>query len=59
MTIDRVYLNNLFFLFQYGGFFDEDYAWRGRADPAPPGDRLGEETLTVGSQQEREAADAR
>ena len=22
MTIDRVYLNNLFFLFQYGGFFD-------------------------------------
>ena len=24
MTIDRVYLNNLFFLFQYGGFFDSE-----------------------------------
>ncbi|HWM91689.1 MAG TPA: MG2 domain-containing protein [Thermoanaerobaculia bacterium] len=47
MAIDRVYRNNLFFLFNYGGFFDEDYGYFGEL-PHALGDRLREETLTVG-----------
>jgi uncharacterized protein YfaS (alpha-2-macroglobulin family) len=47
LTIDRVYLNNLFFLFQYGGFFDEDYAWEGSQIPHHLGNRLAEETLAL------------
>ena len=47
MTIDRVYLNNLFFLFQYGGFFEEEYGYFGELQHAL-GDRLKEETLNVG-----------
>ena len=47
MTIDRVYLNNLFFLFQYGGFFDDEYGYFGELHHAL-GDRLKEETLDVG-----------
>ncbi|HYN23406.1 MAG TPA: MG2 domain-containing protein, partial [Thermoanaerobaculia bacterium] len=47
MAIDRVYRNNLFFLFAYGGFFDEDYGWFGEL-PHALGDRLKEETLDVG-----------
>lgn len=47
MTIDRVYLNNLFFTFQYGGFFDYDYGYFGELSHAL-GDRLKEETLDVG-----------
>ena len=35
MTIDRVYLNNLFFLFQYGGFFEERDGLFRRAQPRP------------------------
>ncbi|HKV11495.1 MAG TPA: hypothetical protein VJ725_25350, partial [Thermoanaerobaculia bacterium] len=29
MTVDRVFLNNLFFTFQYGGFFDYEYGYFG------------------------------
>lgn len=47
MTIDRVYLNNLFFTFQYGGFFDYDYGYFGELSHAL-GNRLKEETLDVG-----------
>jgi uncharacterized protein YfaS (alpha-2-macroglobulin family) len=53
LTIDRVYLNNLFFLFQYGGFFDEDYAWEGAEIPHHLGSRLGEETLPLANQKNR------
>ncbi len=47
VTIDRVYLNNLFFLFQYGGFFDEDYAWEGSQIPHHLGSNLAEETIAL------------
>jgi uncharacterized protein YfaS (alpha-2-macroglobulin family) len=47
MTIDRVYLNNLFFTFQYGGFFEADYGYFGELSHAL-GDRLKEVTLDVG-----------
>ncbi len=47
MTIDRVYLNNLFFLFQYGGFFEDEYGYAGELNHAL-GDRLKETTLKVG-----------
>ncbi|HEY8022546.1 MAG TPA: MG2 domain-containing protein, partial [Thermoanaerobaculia bacterium] len=53
LTVDRVYLNNLFFLFQYGGFFDEDYAWEGSRIPRHLGSRLGEETLTLANRKNR------
>lgn len=46
MTIDRVYRNNLFFLFNYGGFYDEDYGYFDEI-PHALGDRLKEETLDV------------
>ena len=35
MTIDRVYLNNLFFLFQYGGFFERGVRLFRRGQPRP------------------------
>jgi uncharacterized protein YfaS (alpha-2-macroglobulin family) len=47
MAIDRVYLNNLFFLFTYGGFFEEDGGYVGELQHAL-GDRLKEVTLNVG-----------
>ncbi len=47
MAIDRVYLNNLFFLFQYGGFFEEETGYFGELQHAL-GDRLKEVTLNVG-----------
>jgi alpha-2-macroglobulin len=47
MTIDRVYLNNLFFTFQYGGFFEYEYGYFGELSHAL-GDRLKEVTLDVG-----------
>lgn len=47
MTIDRVYRNNLFFLFNYGGFFDEGYGYFGEL-PHALGDRLREETVNIG-----------
>lgn len=47
MTIDRVYLNNLFFLFQYGGFFDGESGYFDEL-PHALGDRLKEEELNVG-----------
>ncbi len=47
MTIDRVYLNNLFFLFQYGGFFEDEYGYAGELNHAL-GDRLKETTLKIG-----------
>jgi uncharacterized protein YfaS (alpha-2-macroglobulin family) len=47
MTIDRVYLNNLFFLFQYGGFYDSETGYFDELNHAL-GDRLKEVTLDVG-----------
>jgi uncharacterized protein YfaS (alpha-2-macroglobulin family) len=47
MAIDRVYLNNLFFLFQYGGFFDEEYGYFGEVQQAL-GSRLKEVNLDLG-----------
>jgi uncharacterized protein YfaS (alpha-2-macroglobulin family) len=47
VTVDRVYLNNLFFLFQYGGFMDEETGYFGELNHAL-GDRLKEATLNVG-----------
>ncbi|HEX9945184.1 MAG TPA: MG2 domain-containing protein [Thermoanaerobaculia bacterium] len=52
MTIDRVYLNNLFFLFQYGGFMSEEYGYVEDLRHAL-GDRLKEETLDVGGQRNK------
>lgn len=46
VAIDRVYLNNLFFLFQYGGFFDQESGYLGELQHAL-GDRLKDETLDV------------
>jgi uncharacterized protein YfaS (alpha-2-macroglobulin family) len=53
LTIERVYLNNLFFLFQYGGFFDEDYAWEGSRVPHHLGSRLAEETIELPNRKNR------
>lgn len=47
MAIDRVYRNNLFFLFQYGGFFNEEYGYFGDVEHAF-GDRLKEVNLDLG-----------
>jgi uncharacterized protein YfaS (alpha-2-macroglobulin family) len=46
LTIDRIYRNNLFFLFQYGGFFEET----GYFDEVQHslGDRLKDVTLNLG-----------
>jgi uncharacterized protein YfaS (alpha-2-macroglobulin family) len=52
MTIDRVYLNNLFFLFQYGGFYEDESGYFGELNHAL-GDRLKEETLDVGGAKNR------
>jgi alpha-2-macroglobulin len=49
MTIDRVFLNNLFFLFQYGGFFDEDTAYPGSEVHHALGSRVAEEKLAIRS----------
>jgi uncharacterized protein YfaS (alpha-2-macroglobulin family) len=46
MTIDRVYRNNLFFLFQYGGFFEDEYGWVGELQHSL-GDRLKEVNLDM------------
>jgi uncharacterized protein YfaS (alpha-2-macroglobulin family) len=46
LTIDRIYRNNLFFLFQYGGFFNEQ-GYFGEVEHAL-GDRLKEVTLNLG-----------
>jgi hypothetical protein len=47
MTIDRVYLNNLFFLFNYADFFSEEYGYFDEVSHAL-GDRLKETTISVG-----------
>jgi alpha-2-macroglobulin len=52
MTIDRVYLNNLFFLFQYGGFYEGETGWFDELNHAL-GDRLKEATLDVGGQKNK------
>lgn len=52
MAIDRVYLNNLFFLFQYGNFFEGDYGYFGEVHNAL-GNRLKEETLELGGQKNK------
>ncbi|HEX7184844.1 MAG TPA: alpha-2-macroglobulin [Thermoanaerobaculia bacterium] len=46
MAIDRVYRNNLFFLFNYGGFFEEDYGYFGEVQHSL-GDRLKEADLDL------------
>lgn len=50
MTIDRVYRNNLFFLFNYGGFYDEETGYFDEL-PHALGDRLEEETIDTGGRQ--------
>ena len=57
MTIDRVYLNNIFFLLQYGGFFDDEYGYFGEVNHAL-GDRLKDETLEVGGQKNKKKVTA-
>ena len=52
MTIDRVYLNNLFFLFEYGGFYDDEFGWVGELNHAL-GDRLKEVDLNVGGRKNK------
>ncbi|HEY4573291.1 MAG TPA: MG2 domain-containing protein, partial [Thermoanaerobaculia bacterium] len=52
MTIDRVYLNNLFFLFEYGGFFEDEYGYAGELNHAL-GDRLKEVNLNVGGRKNK------
>lgn len=52
VTIDRVYLNNLFFLFQYGGFFDGDYGYFGEIQHAL-GDRLKDEKIDLDGEKNR------
>ncbi len=52
MTVDRVYLNNLFFLFQYGGFYEDEYGYAGELNHAL-GDRLKETTLNVGGRKNK------
>lgn len=49
MSIDRVYLNNLFFLFQYGGFFGEETTYPGSEVHHALGNRVVRETLAVRS----------
>jgi len=53
LTVDRVYLNNLFYLFQYGGFFDQDYAWEGSQVPRHLGSRVADDTLTLANRKNR------
>ena len=52
MTIDRVYLNNLFFLFSYGGFYEEETGSFGELNHAL-GDRLKEEKLDAGGRKNK------
>jgi uncharacterized protein YfaS (alpha-2-macroglobulin family) len=52
LTIDRVYLNNLFFLFEYGSYDDYDYGYRGALNHAL-GSRLKDEKLEVGGARNR------
>ncbi|HEY2292848.1 MAG TPA: alpha-2-macroglobulin [Thermoanaerobaculia bacterium] len=52
MTIDRVYLNNLFFLFEYGGFYEDEYGYAGELNHAL-GDRLKEVNLNVGGRKNK------
>ena len=52
VAVDRVYLNNLFFLFQYGGFFDDEYGWFGELNHAL-GNRMKEVTFDVGGRRNK------
>lgn len=45
-AVDRVYLNNLFFLLQYGGFSQGESGWFGEVQRAL-GDRLKDQTFAV------------
>ena len=47
LDIDRVYKNNLFFLFNYGGFWGEEFAYEGSEINHALGDRLKSETISV------------
>ncbi len=47
LAIDRVYKNNLFFLFEYGGFFEDEFAWGDSGLDHALGDRLSDETIDV------------
>lgn len=47
LTIDRVYLNNLFFLFQYGGFYEGETTYAGGGVHHALGDRVLETTLAI------------
>ncbi len=47
LTIDRVYLNNLFFLFQYGGFFEGETTYAGGGVAHALGGRLLDTRIPV------------
>ncbi len=53
MTVDRVYLNNLFFLFQYGGFFEGETTYTGGEVQHALGSRIAETSLAVRGQKNR------
>ncbi|HEX5757790.1 MAG TPA: MG2 domain-containing protein [Thermoanaerobaculia bacterium] len=50
LTIDRVYLNNLFFLFQYGNFFEGETTYAGGGVSHAFGDRVTDTALRVRGQ---------
>jgi uncharacterized protein YfaS (alpha-2-macroglobulin family) len=54
LAIDRVYPNNLFLLFQWGGQFDQEHVYPGGGVWRPLGDRLYEETVAIGGERNRE-----
>jgi len=53
LTIDRVYRNNLFLLFQYGNFSEGEQTWSGSQIEHALGDRVDDETLKLGHPKNR------
>ncbi len=53
LAIDRVYRNNLLFLFRHQGDFDQESVYRGGGVWQSLGDRLVEQTVRVGGERNR------
>lgn len=53
LTVDRVYPNNLFTLFQYQRYLLGSSSYRGSGVPRALGDRLADETLRISGQRDR------
>ena len=53
LAVDRVYRNNLFLLFRWGRQFDQEHVYPGGGVWRPLGDRLYEETVSVGGGRNR------